>query len=534
MDSGFNGFIIRVKLFVSQEWVPFPFSDNLLLFPNFRGLGYNLSLFPFTSCLLCSGGLSLQTRDVINSIYCIGAESKIAVPGSFACSNLSIFTSAKESFYTLQQQMEKDNFLNLIFEKLFNINVTIRNEFKKRNNDLTNQLTFYPSSCNNINMTALSHIIYALSLDIVPNIPSLEMKIYNCNISLLSTDQIKINQISTNNIIGVVISTVIILLIFIMILFSIFNYFQSELHALPKEISWSFFDKLTHPWRWHYHGGSKSGYYSRKYDPNSEEFERVVSFLTSFFKKGSLKPLEITAIYNRFLSVSFINQWKIMTSRKKSSYDQFFSNYYQKDNDKMNVMQYFQDNILNFTSYNQKLSIPLIPALHGTDSFIAEKIAKTGFASLSSLDAGYFGKGIYFTTHLLYTLPYCCAKRNPAVILSYINMSNIFPVTEDHKGSKSLLGKPLTSGYNSHLVMTNKDGNIYKYDTGDNIICDEIVVGQESQILPAFIISLDLDSCLKEFDKWDRAVVAPISSHDTSLETIVPFEDQSENYFLLQ
>lgn len=37
----------------------------------------------------------------------------------------------------------------------------------------------------------------------------------------------------------------------------------------------------------------------------------------------------------------------------------------------------------------------------------------------------------------------------------------------------------------------------------------EIVVGQESQILPAFIVKLNVDSCLKELDKWNRTVVDP-------------------------
>jgi hypothetical protein len=35
--------------------------------------------------------------------------------------------------------------------------------------------------------------------------------------------------------------------------------------------------------------------------------------------------------------------------------------------------------------YNE---IPILPAIHGTDVLIAEKIAQTGFAALSSLDAG--------------------------------------------------------------------------------------------------------------------------------------------------
>jgi hypothetical protein len=56
-------------------------------------------------------------------------------------------------------------------------------------------------------------------------------------------------------------------------------------------------------------------------------------------------------------------------------------------------------------------------------------------ATLSTLDAGYFGRGVYFSSNILYTLPYAFSKRNPALIISYLNPGNVFPVTEDHKGS---------------------------------------------------------------------------------------------------
>lgn len=492
----------------SEEWDPYPYPDNFLLFPKFRALGYNLSSFAFTSCLLCSGGLAIQTRDVVSSIYCTSIESKITVPCSFACSNLSVFTSAKESLYTLKQQLEKGDFLNQILSQLFNINVTIE--------DNQEELTFQFSSCT-ANISRLTDIIYALSLDIVPNIPLLKIKSNNCTLDLSATDP-PMTLFPIGGIIGIIIS---ILLLLLLILVA-YYYYQSELHQLPEEISWSFFDKLTHPWRWKYHGDSESGYYSRKYKIGSQEFNQIDSLLTTSFKKGPLRLSKITAIYNKSLTVSFINQWKITITRKIQSSEQFFPNTYKKNQDKMKVMDHYENNILR---YGNEMPIPLVPVLHGTDLNVAKKIAKTGFASLSSLDAGYFGKGIYFTTHLLYTLPYSCGKRNPSVILSYVNMGNIFPVTEDHRGSNSLLGSAIKSSYNSHFALTNKDGVIYNKDN-DNIICDEIVVGQESQILPAFIITLDIDSCLEEFEKWNRVIV-----NTEPKETIIAIND---DYVLLQ
>lgn len=269
------------------------------------------------------------------------------------------------------------------------------------------------------------------------------------------------------------------------------------------------------PARWEYQGSSKSGFYSRVYGRESEEFRRVETILTTHFSRGNVKVAEITAIYNKALLVSFVNQWKIMTTRKIQAPEHFFTCTYSKDGAKMAVMAYFQKMILNFWPYNQDLQVSLVPALHGTNQLVAEKIAQTGFASLSSLDSGYYGKGIYFTTSILYTLPYACMHREPALILSYLNMGNVFPVTENHKGDKSLLGTPIKTGYNSHLVLTAKNGTIHYLGDDQGIVCDEIVVGQESQILPAFIIRLDYESCMTEFGKWERALAAPVTAEET-------------------
>jgi hypothetical protein len=43
-----------------------------------------------------------------------------------------------------------------------------------------------------------------------------------------------------------------------------------------------------------------------------------------------------------------------------------------------------------------------------------------GFASLSIIDAGFYGAGMYFTTFAKYTLPYFVSTANPAIIISYL------------------------------------------------------------------------------------------------------------------
>ena len=93
--------------------------------------------------------------------------------------------------------------------------------------------------------------------------------------------------------------------------------------------------------------------------------------------------------------------------------------------------------------------------------------------------------------------------------LSYSCLGHTFPVNEDHLDKqKSLLGATIKSGYSSQYVLTTKEGHVYKpasdkYQNG----CEEIVIAMESQCLPAFIITLDPISALKEYENWQRVVV---------------------------
>ena len=44
------------------------------------------------------------------------------------------------------------------------------------------------------------------------------------------------------------------------------------------------------------------------------------------------------------------------------------------------------------------LQVPIIIMAHGTSFEVGKSIASKGFATLASLDAGFYGKGIYFTS----------------------------------------------------------------------------------------------------------------------------------------
>ena len=486
-------------------WSSINYPDNNLLFPKFRSLGYNISSFEFSSCSKCTNGISISTRSVLSDPLCSSVESSLITTCSFACTNLNVFTSSSESIYALKTQLEEGEFLNQIINKLFGINITITIGNKRSRSGLN----FIPSNCN-VNITQISNIIIALSQDIIPNVPSPIFNVHNCSISLISDD-----TFSTKNIMLITILGFFGLLFILMILISLilfYNYKTNLVHYLPEEISWSFLDKLKNPWKWQHVKNDETEYYYRDYKFGSEEFDKVEVLLTKL-KKGPLKPTGIRAIYNPNLTSNFINQWKITIDRKKYSFDLFFGKTYTKDPNKMNVMKHYEENVVTLLDCNKNLEVPLIPVVHGTSLEVANSIALCNMACLSSLDSGFFACGVYNSTSVCYCLPYAVGKRNPAIIISYLNMGNIFPVTESHNGPRSLMGSALKQGYNSHFVLTTKDGNVFD-GTGD--ICDELVINQSSQILPAFIIELDHELCLLEFDKWKRVI--PQKSNDIVLD----------------
>jgi len=131
--------------------------------------------------------------------------------------------------------------------------------------------------------------------------------------------------------------------------------------------------------------------------------------------------------------------------------------------------------------------------VHGTELGLAWKIASAGFAALSTLDAGFYGRGIYFSSSAMYTLPYFANKRCPAILICLTAPGNPYPVIENPNNKDiTMLGRPMISGFQSHYVITGPNGfppterkleRIKRYD--------ELVIGQEAQIAPIFLLEID-------------------------------------------
>jgi len=255
-------------------------------------------------------------------------------------------------------------------------------------------------------------------------------------------------------------------------------------------------------------------YYTKKIAPSSKEFRRFQSLMTTMFNFDPLIIEELTAVYNPTLTSSFQNFQKTLATRKRDAPEIFFSRKWQQHtNQKLPHSTWINDEYEKrcaMFKWNTGAELPILPVLHGTGLQIAEKICKTGFAAISSLDEGYYGKGIYFSSHGLYTIPYLCFHREPAILFCYALPGNIYPVHENKDQVDSLLGKALQSGYQSHYVLTQRNGLISAPDGKE--VYDELVLNQEAQVVPAYLIKISRSNIKKLKDHWNRSTIAKQSS----------------------
>jgi len=146
--------------------------------------------------------------------------------------------------------------------------------------------------------------------------------------------------------------------------------------------------------------------------------------------------------------------------------------------------------------WNKNLNIqdaPVLPVVHSTDENTAWKIASQGFAALSAIDRGFYGKGIYFSSSALYTVPYFVNHIDPTILICLVLPGNPYPVTEDRRSINTLFGKHIIRGYQSHYVVVKKTGDPFTHEDYVNLeeSFNEIVVDQESQVVPIYLLTVN-------------------------------------------
>lgn len=199
-------------------------------------------------------------------------------------------------------------------------------------------------------------------------------------------------------------------------------------------------------------------------------------------------------MFNRQLASNFCSYRNLLAGRLKSDAALFASDDW-KRLDRVEQREWVQrcySSMVAILPWNVRADrVPVIPAIHATTQASAWKIVENGFTTLSILDKGFYGCGMYFSTKADYLLPYLINKTSPALVVCAVCPGNIFPVVEHRSDASSLLGAPIRPGYQSHYVLTTSDGNPCRAPLMEGEYYDELVIGQEAQVVPLYIVELD-------------------------------------------
>jgi len=209
---------------------------------------------------------------------------------------------------------------------------------------------------------------------------------------------------------------------------------------------------------------------------------------------GNIEIYQSYAIVSRVLASNCYSTRKIQIHRMKTSPTQFYRMDWKKQPDadlRQATINSFLSKVKKWV-WNEKLSIhqsPILPVIYVTDVDLAWEISIQGFTTETQFD-GLFGRGIYFTTSARYRLPQISKLDKPAILICLSTPGNPFPVTEHHNSSNSMLGKSIKSGYQSHYVITTKNGRPFTLKDYENLETsfDELIIDQEAQVVPIFLL----------------------------------------------
>jgi hypothetical protein len=336
-------------------------------------------------------------------------------------------------------------------------------------------------------MSALD-LITNLSLSIVPNIENPKFECKNGSIVISSTRN------TSNYLNASYIAIPVILTVGVMLAVLLWRR-KLNLSSLPAEVRWSY-QLFQQPWsNWSYRGTTQTGFYYTDLSTTSSEYAKVVGRLNLDMYQID----RLTLIYNRTLLSNFINSYAL-TQERLDSQAAIFGNkkWVRNDNDGRQQWVHSRFEALCASYSWNKDRTPILLAYHATSQVVAEKICETGFATLSSLDDGWYGKGIYFTSYANYCITYLVSKRDPCLLLSWVIPGNTYPVAANRDDPDNVFGQALKAGYQSHYVVTKSDG---KCGTTGNLY-DEIVIAQESHVVPWAIITVNANKVELESRIW--------------------------------
>jgi len=199
-------------------------------------------------------------------------------------------------------------------------------------------------------------------------------------------------------------------------------------------------------------------------------------------------------INNPMLATSFQNLRDFITNKHFETPDLFKKDDWKKRKNyqqRKRFLDIFADKINQHRYlWNDGSKAFIVPMIQGTTENAALHIAKNGFGITSSLDSGWFGKGIYFTSLAKYASIYAEKGETQPFLICLTIPGNVFPVTEaPFLKDKPSQQTPDPDGFfgQSHYTIVNKDGLPLEEgeETPDGSLSrDELVIFDAAQCLP--------------------------------------------------
>jgi hypothetical protein len=290
-----------------------------------------------------------------------------------------------------------------------------------------------------------------------------------------------------------------------------------DIEYLPDRLRWFFDQKRLKESGWKIIDNTSTQHLSKKITTDKRYMAKFDSIFV-YLEGDQINFKEVYAVYNITLLSAFSSQYSIISTRHKDSPAIFCKQNWKESQFEHRAWVYskYSKRVSTF-DWNRSTELPIIPAVHGTDKIIAWNICASGFAALSALDSGFYGKGIYFTSSCLYAVPYFASKKNPTILVCLLIAGNVRPIIESRDGTDSFMGVAIDPGYQSHYVCCKRDGlicpiNFEKY-------YDEIVISQEGQIVPIFVVHVD-KSCLPSLiSKFQRELPKP--TENTNRDSLI-------------
>jgi len=104
------------------------------------------------------------------------------------------------------------------------------------------------------------------------------------------------------------------------------------------------------------------------------------------------------------------------------------------------------------------------------------------------------------------------------VVVCFLSPGNAYPVIEKATEPSSLMGTPLKAGYQSHYVSTKKDGTPCEKPRSAGKFFDELVINQETQVVPAYIVHFERSALTALVKEFQRDVPLPAGEEGVSAD----------------